>query len=82
MITWRADGTTGTTEIGPAPNSIGETFLIVLSGVPKRECVSLSLLSSDTFKVYAGTFAPSNSPSSEAQAAALCATGTMWFVAK
>jgi hypothetical protein len=72
----------GPVDVGPAPPAMGDTFLVVFSGVPDEECVRLSLTPSASYKVYAGTFLDTSSPADAEAAKSLCATGNMWFVAK
>lgn len=72
----------GAVAVDPAPPAMGETFLVVFSGVPGEECVRLSVTPSASYKVLAGTFSESSSPADERAAKSLCTTGNMWFVAK
>lgn len=72
----------GAVDIAPAPANMGDTFLIVFSGIPHEECVRLSFPINNNYKVYAGTFIETSVPASEEQARSLCLTGNMWFVAR
>jgi hypothetical protein len=72
----------GPASIEPSPLPGPDSFTIVLSSVPNRDCASLALQLMNQATVFAGNWGPEYQPKNQEQAVKNCTTGNMWILPK
>ena len=72
----------GAASIEPSPLPGPESFTIVFSSVPNRDCVQIALQARGKFTVFAGRWGPAYEARGEARATDYCTNGNMWFLPK
>jgi hypothetical protein len=70
----------GAASIEPSPLPGPESFTIVFSSVPNRDCVQIALQARGKFTVFAGKWGPNYEARGEARATDYCTNGNMWFL--